>query len=159
MGNRKAIWVLVPLVAAVWGVIIYKVVVHLSDKGVTRASEAQKLIEPMVEQQAYTLALNYPDPFLRTVQKPVQARPAAPPANRTKEKKPVRPIADPKRPVLRYSGRVENRDSKAERHLILVNGVSHIVTIGQDVDGVVLRKVFQDSVQFNWEKETLYVRK
>ncbi len=160
MGNRKAIWILLPLVTAVWGVIIYKVIVHFNGEGITRVADTEKFIEPAAEQKVYTLALNYSDPFLRTAQKPAQTNKTSAPTNpRPREKKITKPAADPKRPVLRYNGRVENRTSKAERHIILVNGVSHIVTIGQNADGVVLKKIFQDSVQFNWGKETLYVRK
>ncbi len=160
MANRKVILFLLPLVLIIWGVIIYRIINAIADHELPVAEEIHRTAPPKKGQVQFTLALNYPDPFLGT------PKPRSKPASKetkvtqTKPKKVLeKKVTSPSQPVLRYNGRVENRSSNQERHLISLNGNPHIVTIGQEVDGVVLKKVYQDSVQFKWNKETIFVRR
>lgn len=164
MDRKKAIWILGPAVLLIWGLIIYKVVSSLSGPSQDNVSVQAAPVAPRTVDTVHPLLLNYPDPFLRkeaprpapSAAPSVKAAPVKNPPQRKKEEKKEVQRA---RPVLRYHGRVENTASKDERHLVLVNGQSHIVTLGQEVDGVALKRVYADSVEFLWEKERIFIRK
>lgn len=158
MKNRKVIFVLLPLVVVVWGVIIYRVVVVMNGGNPPVGDAISMTQEPKTETINYQLALNYADPFLGTRQLPKPAPKVQVTKHRPrKQKKSVSKKVSI--PALRYNGRVENRTSNEERHMISVNGKAHIITIGNEIDGVVLKRVFSDSVEFKWNKETIYVKR
>ncbi len=158
MNERKRMFILIPILILVWGLVIYHVYDAVSDDvtPIVQTNEAYVAIpEKLVE---FELALNYPDPFLQTAMaKPVVVAKKSP--TRTNKRKPEKRVQTVPKPALRYSGRIENLESNEERHLISVNGNPQIVTLGQEVDGVVLKKVFADSVEFKWNKETIFVRR
>lgn len=163
MDRKKAIWILGPAVLLIWGLIIYKVLSSLSGPPQGKVPVHAAPPAPRMADTVHPLLLNYPDPFLR--KESTRPDPSAAPfvkvaavknsPQRKKEKKEV----ERARPLLRYHGRVENTASKNERHLVLVNGQSHIVTLGQTVDGVALKRIYTDSVEFLWEKERIFIRK
>ena len=150
MKNKKLMFVLLPVVVVVWGVIIYRVVNAMMDDEPTVLETISVSNRIQKEVIRYELALNYSDPFLgpsRVVSRPKKStKKVSKPRKRTVKQATV------KRPIIRYNGRIENTSSNEARHLISVDGQSHIVTLEQDIAGVVLKKVFTDSVQFKWNK-------
>lgn len=158
MSERKRMFVLIPVLILVWGMVIYRVYDAIKDDTILK-EEAELLQVPVQEKKSdHELALDYPDPFLKTaVAKPVVVVKNV--SAKKVERKPEKKVQTVPKPVLRYSGRVENRESKKERHLISVNGNPHIVSVGEEIDGVALKKVFVDSVEFKWNKETIFVRR
>lgn len=158
MQNKKLLYILLPVVVVVWGLIIFKVVDALSDDEAPVLSHQPEVVATKQSGFTHELALNYPDPFLgkskRSEPKKVTVKKKAP--TRTKKKKEAPKVQAPK---LRYNGRIENRESSDERHLIAVNGSAHIISLGEEVDGVKLEKVYADSVLFKWNNEKIYVRR
>ncbi|MBI1286285.1 MAG: hypothetical protein GC178_01790 [Flavobacteriales bacterium] len=159
MKDKKTLVVLIPALIIVWGMIIYRLVETFSEDDPTVEIFARTEAPVESEHITYALQLDYPDPFLKAeirkaVVKDVKKSSTKP------QKKPVqRKVRETPAPKLRYNGRVENRTSNEERHLISINGNPHIVALNELVDEVTLQKVFTDSVQFRWNKETIYVKR
>ena len=158
MQNKKLLYILVPVVVMVWGVIIFKVIDAVSDDEIPVLNRQTEVVTTKRPDVSYELALNYPDPFLgrsrRSVSKKATVKKKAP-ARTRKKKEPPKVQA----PDMRYNGRIENRESSDERHLISLNGSAHIISLGEVVEGVKLEKVFADSVLFRWNNEKIYVRR
>ncbi len=157
MDKRKTLAILIPTVIIVWGLIIYKIVGRMLVNDEPIVMVQTHVEKPMKEQLVHKLDLDYPDPFLKgTVSRSVAPKKKQVTTKRKPRKKKQQKVEIPN-PVLRYNGRIENRTSSEERHMITVNGASHIVTIDQNIDGVTLKKVFSDSVEFAWEKKKIIV--
>ncbi len=158
MQNKKLLYILLPVVVVVWGLIIFKIIDALSEDEVPVLNRQPEVVAMKQSDFKYELALNYPDPFLgkskRSEPKKVTDKKKAP--TLTKKKRETPKVQAPK---LRYNGRIENRESSDERHLIAVNGNAHIISLGEEVDGVKLEKVYADSVLFKWNNEKIYVRR
>jgi hypothetical protein len=65
MKNRKALFILVPLVVLVWGLIIRQVFSYRSDSADARPARVNVAQEPGADTSRYVLMANYRDPFLR----------------------------------------------------------------------------------------------
>lgn len=161
MDEKKGLYVLGPLVVIIWAVLIYKFMDAFADDPPMITEEIKEPDVIRKPKKERILKLNYPDPFLgRSVPRKTVAdarpRPNKPAKKQSKERK-----KQPKElaPKLRYNGRVENHGSGSERHLVAVNGSTRIVAIGEDVDGVKLERVYQDSVMFSWNKQKIFVRR
>jgi hypothetical protein len=170
MKNKKLLYVLLPVAALVWGLVIYQVVQSLEapaggslalPPGPTARAEGVR-----AEPDTFRLLLNYRDPFLanRPVIRQEQDldlflnRPAASVAM-------PRPVASQPEPApiawpqVEYVGLIENGAKKTKVALVRVGEAEHLLREGQAVDGVKLAKVLPDSVLVEFKKERRFVRR
>lgn len=146
MKNKKLVYVLLPLVAIIWGVIIYRIYVQMSDKDngavagfVLPASKTADTLPDTVK-----LLLNYRDPFQSySFQRQYQPKP-----NRgmdvfaeTKQPKPEFVWPD-----IKFNGLIVNSQNKSKTGLFSFNGKSILVKEGDVVEGYKIIKLFNDSV-------------
>lgn len=69
MRNKKLLYILVPAVVAVWGLIAYRVASHLNSKAPANNSALPVFNKPKVtDTLTFTLLENYRDPFLGRIQ-------------------------------------------------------------------------------------------
>lgn len=157
----KRLYILIPLVVIIWGLIIYKAVDALSTEPVVVENQIQDTPKASSPKKERILHLNYSDPFLGTTpqKQVVKAKPVSKRQPKIAERKRKKQEPKVSLPKLRYNGMVENHGSGSERHLVAVNGSTRIVTIGEDIDGVKLEKVYADSVLFTWNSEKIFIRK
>jgi hypothetical protein len=169
MKNKKLLYVLLPVAALVWGLVIYQIVQSLeAPAGGSRPGSGPKVLaeERIVEPDTFSLLLSYRDPFLSN--RPVRSkeqdldiflnRPALSVAQ-------PRPVANQPGPApivwphMEYMGLIENGAKKAKVAMVRVGEAEHLLREGQVVDGVKLAKLLPDSVLVEYKKEKRFVRR
>ena len=151
--NRQVRWFLTISMIGIWSLVGYKIYkkIYPDDFQFMRPHEVAVAQTVASEIDSFSLALDYPDPFFKNsfpkervagtaISKPKLPVPKVP-------KKAKKPIPFP--PVL-YKGTV-----RADRSVVVVsvNGKVKNMAVGEELDGVTLVKIFQDSIHIRFEKE------
>lgn len=158
MKNKKIIWILLPGVLLIWGLIFFQVkkAVSSSSQPLTGLPIQQSIVDKRADTSYYQLKLNYKDPFLKNSKpivkskvKTVSARPkrAKPKVMRKVTKAPV------KWPTITYKGLINNKKGNRAIYLIELDGVSLFMSPGEERSKLKLLKVFRDSVQISYMEE------
>lgn len=159
--NKKAIWILLPAVLSLWGIIAFRVSKAMGDdeKTLTVAATTIPVVQSKVDNLDYELMLNYNDPFLKgrkVVVKEVVPKPSSKP-KKTEVKKTVKKLPL-KWPDIHYHGLI---GSKGGGSTIILNvvGQSWFMSAGELKEELKLLKVHEDSVVIEYkgkEKRTYY---
>lgn len=162
MKNKKLLYILIPLVLLVWGVILYKIfnVVNVSDSNEVLKSIV--IVSPSNENLIDTFSIhpNYRDPFLSKRAKKIiisENKATIIAATPKLIKKIIAPL--PKWPNLVYGGLIKNQNSNKQLALVQINGQSNIMKIGDIVGEIELTKIFSDSIEVKFQKEKRFVMK
>lgn len=158
--NRSTQIILGILVCAVWGTVVYRFL-NLKNRSesnneVNHAVGAPKPVS-IAEKDTFTLALDYPDPFLGTSSdRPVQNKPIAHKSKGSMPSKPALPLPMP--PSIFYRGYATDGSGKTLVR-ISVAGKSATIPVGTELNGVRLAETFQDSIRVFWNKRLLTIRR
>jgi hypothetical protein len=148
MKNKKAVYILMPLVVLIWAIIFYRIFSAASgEDGNTGFQSMDQLPEQEADtNQTFTIAANYPDPFLKT---------AALVSVKKVEKKPpvVKPIVNIKWPNIVYGGTIKNQQSKKQVALVEINGTSNMMRLNEEVGGVQLKRIYNDSIEVVFQQQ------
>lgn len=152
MKNKKLIYILIPLVMLVWGLIFYKIYLKIkgpADDDIKIYSVGKEII---VDNQVDTikLMLYYRDPFLSYSFHLVSRRTpgfGSSLLNSDKKKKP-----DFIWPEIKYDGMIVNSKTKRKTGLINFEKSSLLVQEGDLVKGYKIVKLFADSVIISYSK-------
>lgn len=162
MKNKKLLYVLIPAVLLLWGVIIYKIF------NVVNGSKSEEVYKSSFIENSddenlidtFSIHPNYRDPFLGKIVKK-----SSPSENKVPNINP-NPIAQKKAtptstvwPTLVYSGLIKNQKSNKTLALVQINGQAHIMKIADIEAEVELTKIFRDSIEVKFQKEKRFVRK
>lgn len=153
MKNKKfTYYVLFPAVILVWGLIVYKIVVKDGDyTAANELSGIQKKEQPIVENEAYELLNNYPDPFL-------QEYPQAEENFDSGELEVAVPKTVKKWPTIRFDGYILN-GTKIKCHMT-INGEDKILQVNENViEDYIVSKITPDSVQINSQGNSRWFKK
>lgn len=161
--NKKVTYLLICAVAAVWGIIVYRVFFNESgDDEVTSSFKAKTADEPydkyVAKNDTFKLALSYRDPFLgkaAVVAEVVKAGPAVEHALPV----PIKPFV----PALnwssiKYSGYITNPKTKNIVSIVTVNGKERMIGEGEIFEGVKLLKNKRDSILVSWLGKQKYIK-
>jgi hypothetical protein len=152
MKNKKLTYILIPLVAVVWGLIFYKIYLQVngSDKDVqpfaVMAGNAVSVVPDTIH-----LKLNYRDPFLsysfnrERIKSPVFG--AFLQANIPGNTKPEFIW-----PSIKYDGMIVNSKTKRKTGLLNFETKNYLVKEGDNVNGYKVIKLFADSVYIGYSK-------
>ncbi len=169
MKNKKLMYVLLPAVVVVWGLILFRLMDALNEPetdGIPPAPAATKqatfaMPGPVV------LHPDYRDPFLGNTPAIDPAGNAAPRFSRpvrvtamvpTPANTPPAPVAVVW-PAVQYVGLIHNGTSQARVALLRINGKSHMTGQGSQADGITVKAIARDSVGLLFGGELKYVRK
>lgn len=173
MKNKRLLYVLLPAVLAIWGLIfqrIWSAAVGEPEPGPASAVSLRVATGSIAPHEAPKLLLNYGDPFkggrLTPVPHPVVeapsgfggavSRPSAAPLHFPAAAPPVA-IAPVVWPGLRYLGSINNAQQNSQIALLAVNDQEVMLKVGESQQGVVVAKIFRDSVRvsFQGKKKTV----
>lgn len=159
-------YVLITCVAAVWGLIVYRVYAGMSEDGalppIAKSVKVPyfKLVDHQNDQ--VKLELGYRDPF--AVPNSVEGSPrerAEPTLGLPRNSQPQRQHPPQKPQVnwatVQYTGYVHNPDSKQRRVLIAINGNTILLKEGESVQGLKLLKNFGDSLKVQYQGEIKFI--
>ena len=172
MKNKRLLYVLLPAVLLIWGLIfqrIWSAAEDGSEVGEKAVSPANQPGATVVRSGPPKLLLTYADPFRAAAAKPTRnlgestnsvasfARPVATAALNF----PVAPVPVAVAPVvwpaLKYLGFINNPRQNSRIALLTINDQEMMLKAGDNRQGVVVASIFSDSVQvtFQGKKKTI----
>jgi hypothetical protein len=158
MKNKKMTYILIPLVALVWGLIFWKIYNHFTDKEDAGIKSYTLLPNKVFDSIPDTirLLLNYRDPFLSYTYRPgnlIRAE-RMERAERMDAGNFNRTIAKPEInwPNIKYGGMIWNNKTKSKTGLLTFNNQNLLVKEGQLIEGYKISKLYSDSVTLEYNK-------
>lgn len=169
MAKKKINIVLILFVLGLWGTVAYKALSQYffsEEIKVTTATTDYTFSGEKVKRDTFRLEKIGRDPFLNTtlVREERSNSASSTGIARVRSNIPVKTatVEKPKEiknwPVIGYYGYIKSGD-KNELVMLKVGNSIHRVRKGQEVDGLVLNKVFKDSVEVSFNKEKKIIRK
>ena len=158
MKNKKNIYILLPAVLIIWGILLYKIIGGLSPDAQTLqiAEQGGKFTPKIIKQtDTFSIQTNYRDPFLGTFKqkKKRTVRPHTKTPVIKKEKVPF--------PTIVYKGIVSPKGKNKNVFLISVNGQQHLFKRNTTFNNVKLLQgnAQKITVQFQHQKRTFPLAK
>jgi hypothetical protein len=169
VNNKRSVYLLLPLVLLVWGMIGWRIWAASSDS----ASETEQLpamalrTKPALTRQRPRLLLTYGDPFKPGASRPAPSLagpvpvasfpPSAPATSRAASLNfpahpatPAAPVPSIAWPQIKYLGVISHVGSEAQVALLAVDNQELVVKAGRSERGVQVIKLFRDSVQLGF---------
>ena len=138
MKSRWTTYLLLVVVAAVWGIAAWKIFAPADNMAPAPWSEPTVPVEQTAP--ADPLLLDYPDPFLRAV----ATRPSVP--GSVSARAPGRSKAKNERPSAKLACTGRIRKEGTDRYLISIDGRNHLLRQGESAGGCRLHAVGADSL-------------
>lgn len=168
MKNKKLIYILIPLVVALWGTIIYRIFHTVNNKNTDSAINKNIFTSTMQNQtvpDTFSIHPVYSDPFLRhknhnTNHSKIQTQGST---NVEKVKKITKPEPSPVAslpwPGITYNGLVKNQKSNKQLAMVQINGQAGIMQVGDILSEVKLLNVTKDSIETVFHNEKKIFKK
>jgi len=161
--NKKLTYLLICAVAAVWGIIIYKVLFNETEadyepKFKAVKEEAEPFDQYLAKDDTFKLVLNYRDPFLggaSIVTENKNTGTAVPVPANFNQPPPPPPIDWS---LIKYSGYIVNPTTKKLVAILAVNGREQMISEGQSFEGVKLLQNRKDSILVSWQGKKKYIK-
>nr|WP_068893385.1 hypothetical protein [Pedobacter panaciterrae] len=161
--NKKLTYLLICAVAAVWGIIIYKVLFNNTDddfepKFKTAKEDHEPYDQYLIKNDTFKLVLNYRDPFLGGMTA------ASDDKNNTAIASEANFIPPPPPPppidwsLIKYSGYIVNPATKKLVAILVINGREQMTAEGQTFEGVKLLQNRKDSILVSWQGKKKYIK-
>lgn len=169
MKNQKTLYLLLPVVLAIWGFIGYRIFGAMGDQETTNAPILVPInVGPDEDSVAqYQPNLDYPDPFLKGLR--LSSRRNTNPASSSQIQAPPKPTPpevqaapEPTPPApwpVQYQGWVKEGDGITKVALLSLNGQFGSLRPGQSRNGYTLVEVRADSAALKRGEETRWFRK
>lgn len=148
--NKKSLYILIPLVIALWGYIIFQVVSGMNPSlEVIRSKPLAQKIK--TKQDTLLLSLDYKDPF--QVRSSFYSKPKA--NTKKKKVKKEKPIKQQTIwPTIVYQGRMANVSSGKITAILVVNGAHHMIKEKEKLNGLKVVHCWKDSVKLKYDGES-----
>ena len=162
MDTKKAINIgLIIIVLSLWGTVSYKYINRFfeNDEVILALSDDYNYgTVSIIEKDTFLLEPLTKDPFLNKVfskPKPQVSRvPVAP-----KVKSEAKPKEEMFFPTVKYYGYIKSKDKKEELILVKINNRLEHVRLNSNIDGLVIKKIYKDSISVYFNNETRTFRK
>lgn len=143
MKNKRNIKILVPVVAVIWGLVLYKLfeAFYPEDQPITTAVQAKFEIPKYQERDTFSLVAIEQDPFLGTITRKKTSRNGG----RKQAKTTV------EWPTTSYEGFVADDKGRTTVFVITVNGEQHLLKQGELAQNVKLIRGSKQSIQLQFE--------
>lgn len=145
--NRKT-YLLLTVVAGIWGIIAFKVLgaVNPSSNALGPVASNEIFVPKQVkERDTFSILANYRDPFLGTVQAPKKVQKAS-------VKKAAKPVLPTKN--IQYSGIITDKDSKQKIFFISIDGQQQMMSINDTFQEVKLVSGTENTVKVRYDGST-----
>lgn len=161
MKNKKTLYVLVPLLLIVWGLVFYRFFssLHKENKKIDSTATISPIKEmTTVVADTFSILANYHDPFLSGKwdgeENSVKTIIASPPAPIIVQQKPVIIW-----PALNYCGIVANKRIGRKMAIMQIAGYERFMEEGDVINGVLIINIGKDSVLTQYQQEVRWVKK
>lgn len=175
MKNKSVTYLLLAVVAVVWGLIVWKIISHYGDEGtITAIQQSTKIdIRNSNHDSTYRLELNYPDPFLRgntagitergnNDQQVFTNQQRSTTVRKIKVEK-SKPVITPPEVIdwsfLKYIGLIGNRNSTQKIGLVTIHNKDHVIKEKEVFEGVSIVRIGKDSLYIDYKNQKhVYLR-
>jgi hypothetical protein len=153
MKNKKLVYILLPLVAVIWGVIFYKIYNQIANSDKNMATGMPLNIEKDADSlsDTFQLILNYRDPFLSYSFQHQMAK-TYPNSLQRGFTKQATQNTEFQWPNFIYGGMIVNRQNKSKTGLLIYNNQSLLVKEGDINQGYKIIKLYNDSALIGYNK-------
>lgn len=143
--SKKGIYVLLPLVVLIWGMIIYKVVDAFSDKDPITAQDTVVTFTEIktTEREKFEIGKVGRDPFLGKIYQPEKKV--------VKSNKPIRKKETIAWPTIQYKGLVSGQNSSKAIYLVAINGSDQLMNPKSSFAEVTLIKGSSKSITLRYK--------
>jgi len=148
------------VVAAIWGVIIVKIIGGFSQDDVVLPSQVRYTAKPLVEQVKYDtidLVLDYTDPFLKKKYKVVKHVVKKNIIPKTTVKVAPKIVQRVYWPQIAYDGVIQSKGNTLA--MLRINKQSYILKLGAQEKEVTILSVHADSILLSYKDEEKYYYK
>lgn len=153
MKNKRNTYILLGVVAIIWGGIAYQIISSLSadDEIVSQQQEFEVSFnpKPIKELETFSVSARNRDPFLGTIEKPKVKR------TKKKIKKQPQEISIP----ISYSGLVIDENTKEKIFFIHINNNQHLMNINDVIDEVKLVRGNENEVVISYKKQRKTIKR
>ena len=164
MRNKKLTYILIPVVALLWGYIFYKIfwgVGNTPNYAITHQIKTDTL-ENKQEKFEYNLLVNYSDPFLKNnhIKKETKPKEETQQNQNTRSRR-TRSRQNRKKeipwPKIKYGGVITNESSDKITILVEINESKCLVNVGDIRKEVTIKRYYPDSivVVYKGEEKTI----
>lgn len=152
MKNKKNIYILLPVVLLIWGVVIFRFFSFSSPGEVIESTAKEYTITPfkIKERPPIVINVNYRDPFLGKI----YAKPEITKSDSNKVKR----ITTPKPeetivwPTIQYKGMLSDPKEKNKRFMLVISGKNYFMKIGDTQEDIFLKDGDKESVYVRYKK-------
>lgn len=141
MKNKKNIYILLPVVLLIWGLVIYRFFSFTAPEIQAVETSNQLEVKPLAIPQRDTLSIdvNYRDPFLGKMYMPLSN------ASKVIKRKstPQEPIAWPQ---ILYKGIVSDKSNKRKVFMVVINGKSYLMKEKETKQEMTLKSGNRESI-------------
>lgn len=155
MKNKKMVYVLIPVVLLIWGYIGVKIFTYGEEEVDAQPIRIDEIIAGKEEKpETKTLALNYPDPFLKGIRNTSRKRP-----DNIPKRSPQKKVIPVNWGSVTYNGFIKNQKNARKIALLNVNGKQYLAGKGEEFQQMSVVSIQQDSVLLEKESSRKWFRK
>ena len=149
MKNKKLLYILIPIVLLIWGMISYKIVVNINDDEVFNTQIQLGLKEGdnnnTLVKDSFKLLLDYRDPFLtsykRSYKRTISSKSSSDGKKKVKELEMTESW-----PMINYGGMIKQKKSNQKVGLIQINQIDYLIRENEEVSEFKIVRITRDSV-------------
>jgi hypothetical protein len=147
--NKKITYLLIVLVALIWGLIFYKIYTNFGGKKRVEKKMPQSVanVENGQRDSIFTLSFDYPDPFLKGSGQSSAA--------------PIKNTGNPKIitwPLIEYRGLMTSNNKNESTGLLKVQASNLLVKQGKVYAEIKVRTIMRDSIFLEFQNESRWLR-
>jgi len=160
--SKITVSILIIATAAIWGIVIFKIYNTVSSKSITKAVEYTFESDSSQRQiDTFSLVLNYKDPFLKFANSYNTNLTTLHHSSTIKEKKVViQPIKNETPfPNFLFLGAVKNQKKNVSFVYVQINNEAKTMRIGDSYEGILLKKIFKDSIEVMYLNKLKVIKK
>jgi hypothetical protein len=148
MKSKKSIYILLPIVLLIWGVVLFQFFSFSTPDEVTEISSKEFSIKPfkVKERTPFLINVNYRDPFLGRAYSIQEISKGD--SNKVKVKRTPKPEVTIAWPSIEYKGMLSDPKEKNKRFMLVISGKNCFMKIGETQEEVYLK---------DGDKESIYV--
>ncbi|WP_269225703.1 hypothetical protein [Flavobacterium eburneipallidum] len=149
MKNKKSIYILLPIVLFIWGMLIYQFFSFSASDDSLENTVTEFNVKPfkLKERTSFSINVNYRDPFLGKIY--------APPTTKLKKsvgiKKQIKPQEELVWPSIKYKGTISDAKQKNKLFIMVIDGHNFYMKKGDTENEVFLKDGDNESVYVKYK--------
>lgn len=151
MKNKKSIYILLPIVLLIWGIVIFQFFSFTTSDNIVDNKSNEFNIKPLkvAVRDTFSINVNYRDPFLGKIYAP-NSKIKTKSTNSTikKQSKQENAIVWP---IIKYKGLISDTKNKTKIFILIISGQNYYMKIGDTANEIFLKSGDNESVYVKYK--------